>query len=140
MAYATTDDLIARFGLRELVQLTDRATPATDQPDLAVAQTALDAAEAMIDGYVGAKYALPLLTTPLLLTDVACDLARYRLFADQATDLVIQRNKEAVETLRRISAGAIKIDAAGVEPDSRGENVVTSGPDRMFTRDSLRRA
>lgn len=57
MNYATPQDLIDRFGERELVQLTD--------PDLlavntAAVQRALDDAQAYLDGFVGRVYALPL--------------------------------------------------------------------------------
>jgi phage gp36-like protein len=136
MAYATVADLISRFSQRELIQLTDRSEPPADAVDEAIAQTGLDAAAAVIDGYVGAKYALPLATVPAILTDVACDIARYRLYADQAPELVAARHKEAIEILRRSSGGQIKIDAAGVEPPSRSDVLETSGPARMFTRDS----
>jgi phage gp36-like protein len=134
MPYAVLTDLIARFGERELIQLTDRATPPADQIDATVAQPALDAAASMIDGYVGAKYALPLPATPPLLTDVACDLARYRLYSDQAPEAVRDRYKDAILTLRGISEGRIKIDVAAVEPDPRQDVIETSGPERMFSR------
>lgn len=140
MAYAVIDDLIARFGQRELIQLTDRSNPPADEVDPTVAQPALDSAQSFVDGYVGAKYALPLTEWPVLLTDVMCDVARYRLYADQATELVSQRYKEAVETLKGISAGRVKIDApTGIEPPSRAPVIETRGDPRRFTRETLRR-
>ena len=137
MAYAVLADLVERFSQRELIQLTDRSDPPADAIDPTVAQSALDAAGSVVDGYVGAKYALPLITFPVLLTDVACDIARYRLYADQAPEIVSDRYKEALRTLRDISAGNIKIDVAGAEPPSRAPVIVTSGPVRTFSRDTL---
>jgi len=137
MAYAVLADLIERFSQRELIQLTDRSEPPADAIDAAVAQSALDAAGSIVDGYVGAKYALPLASFPPLLTDVACDIARYRLYADQAPELVETRYKEALTTLRDISRGAIKIDVAAIEPPSRSDVIETSGNPRLFTRASL---
>ena len=138
MAYAQISDLVLRFGQTQLIQLTDRSTPPADAVDDTVAQQALDDTTPMIDGYVGARYALPLPTTPPLLTDVACDLARYRLFVDQVPDQVKARHDQAVETLRRISKGEIKIDAAGVEPAPRPDMVLTQSDDRRFDRRSMR--
>jgi phage gp36-like protein len=139
MDYALVADLVARFGQTEIIQLTDRSTPPADAIDDTVAQPALDAASAMVDGYVSAKYALPLANFPLLLTEVTCDIARYRLYADQAPEQVKDRYKDAIRTLEAISAGRIKIDAAGVEPPSRSDVIETTGPRRRFTRESLER-
>ncbi|MGI8839760.1 MAG: gp436 family protein [Caulobacteraceae bacterium] len=137
MTYAVLADLVTRFGEREMIQLTDRSQPPADQIDAAVAQSALDAASSIVDGYVGAKYALPLPSVPAILVDVACDIARYRLYADQAPERVAVLHKEARTTLRDISRGAIKIDVAAVEPPSRSDNIETSGNPRLFSRCSL---
>lgn len=136
--YATIEDLVQRFGETQLIQLTDRSTPPADAIGTAVAQQALDDAANLIDGYVAAKYALPLATVPPLLNQLACDLARFNLYTDQAPDQVATRNTAAIATLRRISEGAVKIDAAGVEPESRSDMVETAGPERTFSRCSLR--
>jgi len=107
--------------------------------DTAVAQVALNSAQSEVDGYVGAKYLLPLSVWPVLLTDLTCDVARYKLYKDQAPDAVLKRYEQAIAKLRDIAAGRIKIDApAGAEPAPRDLVVVTSGPERRFTRDSLR--
>jgi phage gp36-like protein len=139
VTYAVVADLVTRFGERELIQLTDRSNPPADQVDATVAQPALDAAASLIDGYVGAKYALPLLSPPRLLTDLACDIARYRLYADQAPEIVKDRHAQAIRTLEGISRGSVKIDAAGVEPPPRSDVIETSGNERKLDRHELRR-
>ncbi len=139
MTYATVADLLTRFSHRELIQLTDRSDPPADAVNDGVAQSALDAAASIVDGYVGAKYALPLQTVPQLLTEATCDIARFRLYADQAPEIVRQRYVDAIKLLEGVSQGRVKIDAAGVEPPSRSDVIETSGPRRMFDRCSMAR-
>ncbi|HUO23124.1 MAG TPA: phage protein Gp36 family protein [Caulobacteraceae bacterium] len=140
MAYAAVTDLITRYSERELIQLTDQSTPPTDAIDMDVAQAALDGGAMVIDGYVGVKYALPLATTPALLVELNCEIARYRLYADQATEQVATRYKDAIATLTKIANGTVKIDVAGVEPAPRPATVEASSNRRLFDRRSLRGA
>jgi len=134
MAYAAVADLIARFGVRELIQLTDRAEPPTDQVDDAVACIALNAASQIVDSHVSVKYNLPLAQVDPLLVDITCDIARFRLYSTQATELVIERNKQALESLKRIAAGTMKIDVGGVEPESRTTVILAQSDPRRFSR------
>lgn len=138
MTYATLADLTALCGERELIQLTDRAEPPSDQVDEALAEGALTSASQEIDSYVGAKYALPLTVVPQIFKDICCDLARYRLFRDP-TDEVAKRRKTAIEHLQMIARGTAVIPgAAGVMPEGQDDVVMIGGGDRLFTRDSLR--
>ena len=57
MNYATVQDMVDRFGERELVQLTDSALLAVQA---APAERALADAQALADGFVGRVYRLPL--------------------------------------------------------------------------------
>jgi phage gp36-like protein len=139
MLYATQQDLIDRFGEDELIQLTDRADPPAGAIDAAVAARALDAAEAMIDGYVGVRYALPLAQVPPLLTGIACDLARYHLYTNQATETVSARRDQAVATLRDIAAGKLALPVGETEtPAPASVGVAIAGPGRVFSSDSLK--
>lgn len=135
MPYATVQDLIDRFGETEIVQITDRSDPPAYAIDQTVASSALDTASAEMDGYIAAKYQLPLVTISPVLTDLACDIARFRLYAVRATEEVQKRYDAAISRLREISKGTFKLDAAGVEPESRPSVVLTSGPERVFRRD-----
>ena len=136
--YATQQDLIDRFGQEELVELTDRADPPAGVIDATVVTRALTDADALIDGYVGARYDLPLSSTPALLVDLAADIARYKLYKDDPTEAVESRNKAALATLRDISTGKAKLDIAGAEPATSGAGAPeVSAPDRLFTRDTL---
>ena len=116
MQYATVQDLIDRFGERELIQLTDR----DDQAEVKVAYASrkVDDAQALADSYVGKVYALPLLgcakpvgaeieyVAPPQLTRIVCDLARYYLYTDLAPEHeVYLRYKAAVKELEAIGSG-----------------------------------
>jgi phage gp36-like protein len=113
--YVTVQGLIDEFGERELVELTDRATPRTLQVDTAVAQLACDRANAEIDAAVSARYTLPLASMPAQLPFVGADLAHYYLFERDATPVVEARFKAARQTLRDIQTGALPLglDATG---------------------------
>ncbi|MDX9860889.1 MAG: DUF1320 domain-containing protein [Rhodospirillales bacterium] len=139
MSYATLQDLIDRFGEDELIQLTDRADPPAGTIDETVAARALADADELIDGYVAGRYRVPLAPIPAMVTRLACDLARFFLHDDLPTDSVKEAHQAALKTLREISAGTVKLQAAGVEAASgSGGDVLVSGPGRVLTSDSLK--
>jgi phage gp36-like protein len=142
MSYAQIADMVARFGQREMIQLTDQSTPPADQVDPTVAQPALDAASAIMDGYISVKYALPLVapTSPMLV-EMCCDIARYRLYRDQVTETVANREKRAMTWLREVAQGLVKIDSPGtaVEPAPRPDVVIFESDPRRTRAGELRR-
>ena len=131
MAYATLQDLRESFPNDALVGgLAD---------DDASAVRALAAAEAVIDGYVSAVHVLPLASVPAMLRDVACDLARYRLYDEVPGELILQRNQAAMGMLRDIVRGLVKLPLAdGSQPEPTGQTVGFSGAGRVFTAVSLK--
>lgn len=131
MSYATQADLEVRFGATELAQLTDRVGGSAI--DAAAVARALADADAEIDGYLAARYQLPLASVPPVLARVAADIARYRLWADRASEAVRKRYEDAVRDLKAISSGGIVID--GVAPlaaASASLAVKVSAPGRIF--------
>lgn len=120
MTYATLQDLQTLCGERELIQLTDRSDPPVDAIDEDIVQAALAWADGRINSYVAAAYTLPLVTNPPLLTDLACDLARFRLYKEAAPHEVKSRHDEALKMLQQIAGGRAKIPGvAGDEPQIR---------------------
>jgi phage gp36-like protein len=90
--YATPADLAVRYGADRLIDLTDRdADGVADDPQIA---QALADATAEIDGYLAARYRLPLPTIPPLLVRLACDIAIYRL-------LTLRRRGDIEDARRR---------------------------------------
>lgn len=122
--YAQVSDLVSRFGQTEIVQLTDRATPPTGAINTAVAEGALSDADAEIDAYLTGRYSLPLASVPPVLSRIACDIARYRLWDDQAPEEVRARYEDARRILEAIAAGRVTLGpaqgASGVQYASPG--------------------
>ncbi|MQT14391.1 DUF1320 domain-containing protein [Segnochrobactrum spirostomi] len=125
MTRATIDDLVRRYGEGEICTA---ASPGSETPasvaDLTAAQRAriegaLGDADALIDGYVRRRYALPITPEPPELIRAACVLARSDLAT--GTDLVGSEamrlaRKEVTDWLGRLADGAVSLavpDAAG---------------------------
>jgi phage gp36-like protein len=131
-AYVTVQSLIDEFGEAELIELTDRATPRSLQVDADVAQVGCDRANAEIDGYLRARYTLPLATTPDVLRFLGRDLARYYLHEREPGQLVQDRYDAAVKKLRDIATGVQALDVGNAAPTdlaqfSSGEKVFARG-------------
>lgn len=116
MSYCTQADLIERFGEAEITQLSDRA--GGGELDSAVIASAIDDADAEIDGYLSGRYALPLASVPAVMVRLACDIARYYLFGHDVTDLVKKRYDQAVAYLVKIATGVIGLGPEDPGPDS----------------------
>lgn len=139
MPYATSDQLIERFGERMLVDLTDRADVPTGTIDTAVIGRALADTDAVIDGYLAGRYALPLAETPPQLLDLALSIAIYKLHPS-APDPKIEKDYDgALKTLVQISTGVVRLPAAGIEPAAAtSSGVETIDREREMSPESLR--
>lgn len=136
MSYAAQANLETRYGSVELAQLSDRASGSVI--DVTVVARALADADAEIDAWLGGRYALPLASVPAVLERVACDIARYRLYDDRATEQVRQRYEDAVRDLKAIAAGSLAL--AGIAqpaPADGGNHVNCRSPERVFNADTL---
>lgn len=161
MTYCTATDLLTRFDAAEIAQRTDREIPRTVTGELlraaaagadlsawtevegeraaaalAVAQRALQDADDTINGYVSARYTLPLAPVPAVLQRVAADLARYYLYDDQVTDPIKARYDAAIKLLRDVSEGRVSLgaDAASGEQPQTSAAPEWTGTDRVWTR------
>lgn len=133
MGYATTGDLITRFGSDELTQITDRNGGGA--MDVEMVRRALDDAAAEIDSYLAVRYRLPLATVPPVLVRVACDIARYLLWEERASEEVRRRYEDARRLLESISKGAADI---GLPPENVPQSsmaAANTGNPPVFTRD-----
>lgn len=140
MIYATVQDMIARFGEPEMIQLTDPDDQAAVQP--ARIQLKLDDAHALADGYLGRVYALPLTgcakpvgvgavehVPPPQLTRIVCDVARYYLYDDLAPESeVYRRFKQATAELQAIADGKAALMCPwGGEPGAPANGAIGGG-------------
>lgn len=136
MTYATQADLETRFGNEEIAQLTDRINGSVI--DATVVARAIADAEAEIDGYLAARYQLPLASIPAVLERMTCDIARYYLYDDRVTEAVTNRYKDSVRLLKSLASGEVKLDAAVIlEPAVNGVAVSSRAPERIFNADRL---
>ncbi|MBO9419157.1 DUF1320 domain-containing protein [Labrenzia sp. R4_2] len=140
MAYASLQDMIDRFGDDELVQLTDRSNRPASTIDAGVVAAHLSDAENLADSYLAKRYRLPLDPVPEILTRIVCDIARATLYGRtlENDDPVTKAKAEAMAWLKDVAKGLVQLEAEGLAPDQPGSgSVQVSGPDRVFSKDSL---
>lgn len=137
MAYATKADMVSRFGVHEVIAITDREN--SGDIDEAVLGAALVEATAEVEGYLAGRYALPLASVPPLVAGLCCDIARYRLTGCSALETEATRNRyrDAVRLLEQISAGKVGLglDLAGQPAPSGGVRIQHG--ERSFPAGSL---
>ncbi len=116
-AYATVDDMVSRFGNRELVQATNQESPGSGEINEAMVLKALEDASAFADTYLGAKYAVPISPVPPVLVAVVCDIARYRLCGQAMPESeIVKRYENAIGLLQSVSDGKIGLAGAMSAP------------------------
>lgn len=134
MTYATRANLVDRFGLVPLEELTDQSNSGKVDDDLIT--NAIDNAVSEIDSYLSGRYTTPVDPAPAYLTKIACDIAFYNLHDDHPTEGVEKLYKAAVAWLKDVAAGKASL---GIPDESTGFGVSTSHEysDRTFTKDTL---
>lgn len=141
MSYATQTDLETRYGVRELAAITARPGTPAGEVDAAVVALALADAAAVVDSYLGVRYATPLpLPAPPRVVDLACQIARYRLQEQRASDRVRQDYTDALAFLRDLSGGRATLPGLSLPvPPGQGSGVVgVAAPPVTFTDSVLR--
>lgn len=134
--FATVADMQARFEERDLIQLTD--TDGAGVIDAAKIEQQLGSADAMIIGYIAARYRdTASFAGHQVLRDVACDYAFSLLWRSDLPEWVAQRRSAAIGTLTAISKGTIKLDQGEEQAVARPDAIIVSGPERNFSRDRL---
>lgn len=138
MAYAAIGDLLARAGRDELVQVADRDGDGVADPQ--VVEAALLHADTTIDGYVAARYQVPLTAVPALVRTWAVAIARYWLHRDGAPEHVRRDFDDALASLKDAGRGTVVIPGADgiVPPAAGGGQVLSEIPAPVFTDESLR--
>lgn len=163
MTYATTLILLDRFSAEEIAQRADRGMPrlvsaamlqtaasggsmsgytadeqASTAAALAVVNQKLMDADSVIDGYLMGRYTTPLAVVPRLVIGIECDLARYALYDDIATEQITQRYKDAVKLLEAIGKGSVNLGANDNQVPAQDIAAVTyTAPDKVFTSAAL---
>jgi len=139
MTYATQQQLVDRFGADELIQITNQDDPTATMVHATRVTNAAADVDALIDAKLGARYALPLASVPLVLTNIAADLVRARLYDDRLPDRLADRERAALKLLDQVADGTLSLGldaAAQATPPSDGPQYFTGSS--VFTADSLR--
>lgn len=137
MAYATTQDMLDRFGDTELIALTDRTDSGV--VDNAVLSKAVADAEAEINAYIGGRYTVPLADpVPALITKLTTTIARYHLYEDRVTERVQAAYDSAIELLKLIGKGDASLGIDSPAPVEGDGDVAINAPERKFTADTLK--
>ncbi|EMQ6642053.1 DUF1320 domain-containing protein [Ectopseudomonas toyotomiensis] len=127
-AYLTLDDLIRRFDRNEILDLAEDKSDDTGETidQVKVGDAIQDATGEIDSALAGGGYRLPLASVPPILTAYGCDIARYRLYDNRATEQVTKRYDDAIKALRLIASGVVKLGLPKVDDD------VTSAGDVMM--------
>lgn len=139
MAYCTLAQMVDRFGEAMLIAATDRGMLASGEIDQAAVARAIADAGALIDGYLAARYRLPLQSVPALVESLALAIAAYKLHPDVSSEKIRRDYEDALKQLLLVSRGEIRLDVAGVEPEGTGANeVITNQPERPLSAATMK--
>lgn len=136
--YATKQNLIDQYGSRSLIELTDRDDPPTGEINDTILEGALLDADVKINSYIAKRYTSPVSGGSPALRRVAEQIAYYYLHRDNYPDTVRKAYEDAVDYLKQISRGDVVLDIEGVEPTSSPAQAMVEGPERIFSRESLK--
>ena len=128
MPYVTLAEFALAFGEQESDELV------ADGPTFVAAETK---ASALVDGYVAAKYSLPLANVPAIVKGWTLDIARFFLWEDRAPEEVRSRYDLAVEQLRDLARGVMKLPPDVNAPQASGFATAGFSAERVFTSDTL---
>ncbi len=123
MPYATIQDVFARFPVNTLV-----GTGTNDITSLEVTSTYIRGAESVVNGFLGAKYVLPLTADPLV-NLITTDLAIFDMLAERTG-----RAPQAVETrYGRVMNYLEPLRVGKRVLDPQPQSVTTSGDSFAFS-------
>lgn len=131
MAYATLAQLTARFGERELTELTDFA--GNGEADAAALQGALDDAAALIDAELrAAGYAVPLTLPPREIQRANLLLARCELYTTNMPEAILAQCQEIRAWLRAVATGTLSLDLPAANGASLSGEVAAPSITRIY--------
>ena len=113
MGYVTVEAMLAKFGEKELIDLTSSGgfSIAINFDKL---QLALDAANSEIDGYLSGRYELPLQTVPAFLVSLGCDMAHFHASVGETLETTRTKTRYEIanKNLINISKGLVALGGA----------------------------
>ncbi|MCD8024746.1 MAG: DUF1320 domain-containing protein [Candidatus Gastranaerophilales bacterium] len=146
MSYSTLENLEAVIPEQELINLTSDTAPPLEI-DTDKINAALSFADEMINAYLRNKYILPLTYIPLIIVQIATDIAAYRLYSRRPKKLpehIKEGYESAIKTLSAIQKEQMILDLPAEHPDedvtSPAKMVVTNKTtsSRIFSDEMLK--
>jgi len=139
VAYCDIAQLTARYGSPMLLQLSDRGGTYPVVPDAALFARAITDAGALIDGYLGGRYQLPLSSLPTLVTNLAQVIAIYMAHGSVAPEKIRKDYDDALRQLQAIANGTMVLTGVdGLEATGTESNeVLTNEPSRPLSADTM---
>lgn len=144
MRYITLDDLQRAIPARTLIQLSND-DPAAQAPDEQNIELAVTSAEELVDGFLRARYVLPLSPVPTIIRELTLNLVRYRLYARRPEgpalpETVKDQHEGALAILKKIQTGEVTLGVAqDSQPAPEAGAMKVSAPRKKFGTDTLTR-
>lgn len=149
MAYNTVVELLQNIEERVLVSLVNDETRDVEDVNLASGTdvatvrivNAITEADAEIDGYLRARYSLPLSSTPTLVKQLSRDICIYNLYKRRMRESIPESISEiyniCVKVLEKIQRGEIHlgVEVAGESSPGAEVTVNKSADDRVFPKE-----
>lgn len=136
MAYAALTDLIAAFGEDEILALADRDDDGV--ADSTVIASAQSRSQSLIDGYLGGRYGVPVVSPyPVVLIGVDADIQRYLLYDNEPPDRVKEAYQFAIAWLRDVATGRVVL---ALPAPATGTAIGSAGflaAERLWSPDTL---
>lgn len=108
MTFASTNDLVTRYGQQEILLLADR--DGDGQIDPGVVEAHLQDADAEIISELAGAVPIDANDPPLNLVRLACQITRYRLYGANPPEAARNDYTDAIAFLRRVKAGNASLD------------------------------
>lgn len=138
MAYSTINDVLKMLSEADLIELTEDVNATAYDP--LVVDRAITDADAEIDGYVGARYKVSRAPVPPVLRKYSVDMAIYNLYSRRQIVNAAWRKRyeDAISYLTLVAQGKISLGAGDAEPGAVNHAPSIQGPERIFSRRSLK--
>lgn len=142
MAYCTLTDILTVIPEQELINLTVDEPGEDDVVNEAIFEECAAAADSLINGYLRARYTLPLSVVPAFLKTIGTDITAYRLYLRRPCNIPeqIKFNYEtALKQLLALKKGDILLETPNESPDGQmpaqkpAFRVNKTANDRIFT-------
>lgn len=135
--YATLDDMLKRFGKREIYALAELEEGVLDEEK--INQALADGAE-LISSYIAAKHSLPLSVIPLSLKRICCDMARYFLYVEVKPEELEKTYEKNIAFLKDIAKGIVVLEdtTTGAKPKQSDEVVYNGSSARLFSHTQMK--